>query len=86
MSVTTALHFLPADLPAFSMSTASFSASSRDFINAPEPYFTSSTRQSAFMASFLLMILAHISGILSTVPVAFLSAYIFLSAGQSSPV
>ncbi len=76
----------PAALPTRSMSKASLQASSEVFMNAPLPYFTSRRIQSAFIANFLLMILEQISGMLSTVPVEFLSAYIFLSAGQSSSV
>ena len=82
ISVTIVQHFLLAIVPIFFIISASFSADSIVFIKAPEPYFTSSRIQSAFIASFLLMILAHIRGILSTVAVAFLSSYIFLSAGH----
>ena len=82
ISVTSQRHFFPAFIPAVSISDASFSASVLVFIKAPEPYFTSRSIQSAETANFLLIILEHISGMLSTVPVEFLRAYIFLSAGQ----
>ena len=54
--------------------------------NAPEPRFTSSTRPVSPSASFLLMMLAAMSGIDSTVAGASRSAYIFRSAGAISAV
>ena len=54
-------------------------------MKAPSPTFTSRTIPSAPVASFLLIMLEHMRGMLSTVAVAFLSAYIFLSAGTSVP-
>ena len=65
---------------------ASVWASSRVCIKAPEPVFTSSTMASVPAASFLLMMLEAIKGMLSTVPVTSRSAYIRLSAGTRSPV
>ena len=52
-------------------------------MNAPSPHFTSSTSALLPSASFLLMIDAEISGMLSTVAVTSRSAYSFLSAGAS---
>ena len=60
--------------PVRTMSDASFSASSAVFMKAPLPVLTSSRMQSAPIASFLLMILEQISGMLSTVAVASLRA------------
>ena len=51
-------------------------------MNAPDPTFTSKTIPSAPSAIFFESILAVIKGIDSTVAVASLREYIFLSAGQ----
>ena len=51
------------------MAEASDSASAFVFMKAPEPNFTSKTSRSKFSASFLLMMLATMSGWLGTVPV-----------------
>ena len=64
----------------------SFSASCIFFINAPLPTLTSSTIAPAPAAIFLLIILLAISGMLSTMAVTSLKAYIFLSAGARLPV
>src|SRR5688572_16674531 len=53
-------------------------------MNAPLPNFTSSTSASSDSASFLLMMLAVISGMLGTVVVTSRRAYSLLSAGTSS--
>ena len=86
ISVIIAEHFFPASLATRTIASASFSASCSFFINAPSPTLTSSTIPSAPVASFLLIIDEHISGMLSTVAVAFLKAYSFLSAGTREPV
>ena len=65
---------------------ASRSASSRRRMNAPEPTFTSSTSPSRSSASFLLRMLAAMSGMESTVAVTSRSAYSRRSAGASSSV
>ena len=69
MSVITAAIALPMRFPIDTMDCASARASSRVFMNAPVPHFTSSTRASVFSASFLDMMLAEMSGIEGTVPV-----------------
>jgi hypothetical protein len=51
------------------MASASIRASSSDFMKAPSPTFTSSTIASAPAAIFFDMMLAAISGMLSTVAV-----------------
>jgi hypothetical protein len=64
-------------LPALPMATISrprARASSSVSMNAPRPHLTSSTMASAPAASFLLMMLAAISGRLGTVPVTSRSA------------
>ena len=53
-------------------------------MKAPEPNFTSSTSASSDSASFLLMMLAVISGMQGTVPVTSRSPYSLRSAGASS--
>ena len=77
---------LPMRSPVATIILARCSASSVRFINAPEPVLTSSTNASIPSASFLLMMLAQISGGLSTVPVTSRNAYILLSAGTISAV
>ena len=63
--------------------SASASASSGDFMNAPAPAFTSSRIRSVSTASFFDITLAAISGIDGTVAVASRSAYSLPSAGTS---
>lgn len=55
--------------PVSTSDEASRRASARVFMKAPEPHLTSSTKESRFSASFLLMMLAVIRGIEGTVPV-----------------
>ena len=86
ISDITAIVFLPARLPILTISSASSSASCIFFINAPLPTLTSSTIAPAPAAIFLLIILLAISGMLSTMAVTSLKAYIFLSAGARLPV
>ena len=74
ISVIKAVTFLPHLFPMLTISFASFDASSRFFIKAPSPHFTSSTMFFAPAASFLLIIDDAISGIQSTVAVTSLSA------------
>jgi len=62
------------DSPTLFIALASFCASSFVFMNAPLPNFTSSTSRSRFSASFLLMMLATMSGCDGTVPVTSRSA------------
>ena len=85
ISVMTATVFLPRCLPIFTISEASFLASSTVRINAPPPVFTSNTMASAPEASFLLMMLDAMSGMLGTVPLTSRRAYILLSAGSRLP-
>ena len=68
------------------ISFASASSSSSVVTNDPLPRLTSSTRPSRPSASFLLMMLAAMSGIESTVAVALRNAYILRSAGAISLV
>ncbi len=77
---------LPFLSPISTIVFASSIASSVVFINAPLPVFTSSKMQSAPLASFLLIILLAISGMLGTVAVTSRRAYSFLSAGARSAV
>ena len=84
ISVTSASIFLPAFLPILTISFARARLSSSDFMKAPLPHLTSRTMQSSGRASFLLIMLDAISGILSTVAVTSRSAYNFLSAGASA--
>ena len=84
MSEMRATTCLPARLPSRTIASASVSAFSMLFINAPLPVFTSSTIASAPAASFLLMIELTISGMDSMVPVTSRSAYSLRSAGASS--
>ena len=67
MSVITASVRTPACAPMATIDVASAAASACDFMNAPSPHLTS--RSSALLpsASFLLMIEAEMSGMLSTV-------------------
>ena len=68
------------------MVRASFLACSGVCMKAPVPHFTSSTMASVPAASFLLIMLEAISGMLSTVPVTSLRAYMSLSAGTRLPL
>ena len=77
---------IPASTPSATIRVASSVASPIDFMNAPDPTFTSSTRAVVPSAIFLLMIELAINGIDSTVPVTSRSAYSFRSAGAISPV
>ncbi len=86
MPLMTAVTFLPTRSPISAITCASCSALSKSRINAPLPHFTSSTIPSAPAAIFLDIMLAAISGILSTVPVTSRRAYSFLSAGVRLPV
>ncbi len=63
-----AMEMLPR-LPAATRASASWAASARDFMKAPEPNLTSRTRRSRPSASFLLMMLLVMSGMEGTVPV-----------------
>ena len=85
MLVISAPTFRPACSPMATIFSASVTACSFVFINAPLPHFTSSRMQSLPAASFLLIMDIAISGMLSTVPVTSRSAYIFLSAGVRFP-
>ena len=69
MSVRSAEVFTPASLPSWTKTSASSRAFESSFIKAPDPTFTSSTREPVPSAIFLLMIELAISGIASTVPV-----------------
>ena len=69
MSVSRATVGTPIRLPVSTIDRASARASSSVFMNAPLPCFTSSTSASSPSASFLLMMLAVMSGIDGTVPV-----------------
>lgn len=64
----------PARVPMETISRARLMESSRVFIKAPLPVFTSRTMQSLPAASFLLMMEEAIRGILSTVAVTSLRA------------
>ena len=85
MSVMSAAVFLPQALPIFTISAASSLASADVFMNAPLPTLTSRTMFFEPAASFLLMMLAVMSGMLSTVAVTSRRAYSFLSAGARLP-
>jgi hypothetical protein len=74
IAVNTASVRTPADLPMATSDWASVRASSRVFMKAPLPHFTSSTSASMPSAIFLLMIDAEIRGTLSIVPVTSRSA------------
>jgi hypothetical protein len=74
MSVSRATVVTPFAPPSATMVRASSRAESRDFMNAPEPTFTSSTSALVPSAIFLLMMELAISGIASTVPVTSRSA------------
>ena len=74
MSVISASVRTPACVPIATISRASSRASASDFMNAPWPHFTSRTSASLPSASFLLMIDAAMSGMLSTVAVTSRSA------------
>mmetsp|Transcript_29671 Transcript_29671/g.58772 ORF Transcript_29671/g.58772 Transcript_29671/m.58772 type:complete len:289 (+) Transcript_29671:6213-7079(+) len=76
----------PAKLAVLTKESAKASASSRVFINAPLPTFTSSTKPCSPAASFLDRIDAVIRSRLSTVPVTSRTAYSRLSAGAISAV
>ena len=69
MFVRNATAFLPMACAVFTRKFASILASATDFMNAPEPYFTSKTRASEPSATFLERMLAVISGTDSTVAV-----------------
>ena len=86
MSVMSADMFRPQSLPIFTISRAKASASSKVFMNAPLPTVTSRTMFFDPEASFLLMMLELISGMLLTVAVTSRSAYSFLSAGARFPL
>ena len=86
MSVISATVSSPAPRATSTSASASFCASSRAAMNAPEPVLTSSTSASRPSASFLDRIEATISGIDSTVPVASRTAYRRRSAGARSAV
>src|SRR5918994_313858 len=86
MSVSRQTTSRPARRPSSSMVSARIWASSSVFMKAPSPTFTSSTIASAPEASFFDMMLAAISGTMSTVPVTSRSAYRRLSAGTRSAV
>jgi hypothetical protein len=73
-------------LPVLTIEIASSRARSAVFMNAPLPNFTSSTKASRPSASFLLMMLAVMSGIDGTVAVTSRSAYSLRSAGTRSAV
>ncbi len=69
MSVSSAVVFTPIFAPVSTIAWANSRASSCFRMNAPLPHFTSRTKAFKFSASFLLMMLAQISGTLGTVPV-----------------
>ena len=72
--VTRAIVFLPYEFPILTISLAKSMASSKFFINAPEPTFTSNIIASDSIASFLLIILPAIKDRFSTVAVTSLKA------------
>ena len=79
MSVTSAAVSTPIRLPSGRPASGASSGPGRSvFMNAPLPNFTSSTRASSPSASFLLMMLAVISGMLGTVAVTSRRAYSLL--------
>ena len=86
MSVTNAVTRRPAERPMSTISSARVRASSRSRMKAPRPCLTSSTIAGAPPASFLLMTLLAISGMLPTVPVTSRRAYSLPSAGARSGV
>ena len=85
ISVMRATVFLPTPAPMPTISCASALESSRVFINAPLPTFTSSRMASAPAAIFFDMMLEAIRGRLSTVAVTSRRADSFLSAGHRFP-
>jgi len=86
MGVTSAVVRNPSRLPVSTSERANKRAWSRVFMNAPEPYFTSNTSAVRLSASFLLRMLAVISGIELTVAVTSRKAYSRRSAGTSVAV
>ena len=74
MSVTSAAALRPAVFAPATSAFASATASSRVFMNAPLPHFTSKTSVCAPSASFLERMEATMSGIEATVPVTSRSA------------
>ena len=84
ISVIRAATLRPFRQPISTINRASSTARGTVFMNAPVPTVTSSKMQSLPEASFLLMMLEAISGMLSTVAVTSRSAYIFRSAGAIS--
>ena len=84
--VSTARILTPDASPMAIRRSASSRAANAVFMNAPRPTVTSSTSPSRSTASFLLIIDAAISGMLSTVAVASRSAYNTRSAGASVSV
>ena len=85
ISVIRAQHRLPALVPMATIFSANRMESSRVFINAPLPVFTSSTIPQLPAAIFLLIMEAAMRGTLSMVAVTSRSAYSFLSAGTILP-
>ncbi len=69
MSVKIARVLTPIRCPVCSRDWANSRRLGQDFINAPEPNFTSNTNASRPSASFLLMMLAVIKGMEGTVAV-----------------
>ena len=69
MSVMRAATFLPMPRPMVTMAWARAFESSKDFMKAPSPVFTSRTSASMPSAIFLLMMEAEMRGRLSTVAV-----------------
>ena len=86
MSVSKAVVRTPMRWPVSTIAWANCRASSCFRMNAPVPHFTSSTRACKFSASFLLMMLAQMSGMLGTVPETSRKAYSLRSAGTRSAV
>ena len=84
MSVMSATVLLFMFFPIATISEASSTASSIFSMNAPLPVLTSRTIASVPEASFLLIMLEAMSGMLFTVPLTSRSAYILLSAGSRS--
>ena len=81
ISVIRAVTFFPIFLAMFTKRRAKVSASFIFRMKAPVPVLTSRIRQSVPSANFLLIMLEAMRGMLSTVAVTSLKAYIFLSAG-----
>ena len=86
IAVNSATTSQPCAAPSAIITRASSVPRSSSGRNAPLPRLTSSTSPFSPSASFLLMMLAAMSGMLSTVEVASRSAYIFWSAGAISCV